>query len=155
MIFFKFVLQVLDNDCRGQGYGWVWSLGFICIFFVSFVYCHVTLFCFFRQPVMVSCLRCKNLWISMTLPIVFLFTLGKSFMVYSHIGVPCHGTLITKNLLFLVSDHTQSYRLLLQSSSGTLSLTFDNSLVPNLCIGNKEKGLNISHFSINIYFSIF
>ena len=79
------------------GYG-LWDLSAFFLFF--FVYCHVTLFCYFCQPVMVSCLRCKNLWISMTLPIVFLFTLGKSFMVYSHIGVPCHGTLITKNLLF-------------------------------------------------------
>ena len=46
-------------------------------FFCLSVYCHVTRLCSLCQPVMVSCLRCKNLWISMTTLIIFLFTLGK------------------------------------------------------------------------------
>ena len=125
-------------------------LHFLCLF----LYCHVTLLCSLCQTVMVSCLRCKNLWISMTTSIVFLFNLG---------NLPCHLFAHRCTLLWFFNDVKSivlSFRPYptihppLVSSSGSLSLTFNDGLVPNLCIGNREQGFNISHFSINIFFNI-
>ena len=87
----------------------------------------------------------------MTMPIAFLFTLGKHVMSFIHTSCTLSWYFNDVKSIVLISDHTESYPWPLQSSSGSLSLTFDNNLVPNFCSGNKEQGFNISHFSINIY----
>ena len=87
------MLMMILGDKGMAGYG---TSGVYLHFFCISVYCHITLFCSLCQPVMVSCLSCKNLRISMMTPIAFLFTLGREafHVIYSHIGVPCHGTLM-------------------------------------------------------------
>ena len=76
------------NDLLMMKYGLtVWlgvGFGQYLHFFCFSIYCYVTCLFSLYQPIMVSCLRCKNLWIFMMTPIVCLFTLGKPFMSFSH-----------------------------------------------------------------------
>ena len=128
--------------------GMVW--GSFAFFFCLSVYCHVTLLCSLWYPV----LGVKIYRFSWRLLLFFCLDLANILChLFTH---RCTLSWYFNDVKYIVLSF-RPYPTIphpLISSSGCLSLTFDSSLVPNVCIGNKEQGFNISHFTIHICFNI-
>ena len=113
-------------------------------FFCFHVYCHITSLCFLCQPIMVKLLTCKIYsfpwrcllfclhFHSIVLNLLFLFRFcPESALAFGIYYFRCQ-----------VITQLDSWAHI--SSSGILRWTFNNSLVHNLSIGNKDKDLTFN-----------